>query len=84
MNREKYKLYTWYPLTENEYWVEDAHQDKFPNCQTIVCNTAKIIGEYPPHVMTNFECCMSWSTMAKRGSWKFMIIEKPKKSSKYE
>ena len=25
MKRVDYKLNTWYPLTDNEYWVEEYH-----------------------------------------------------------
>lgn len=78
MKRENYKLYTWYPLTDNEFWVEDGYQDEFPNCQTIVCNTTTL-GGYQPEIMTNFQCHMGWGAMAKSETWKFMIIEKPKK-----
>ena len=81
MNREDYKLYTWYPLTDNEYWVDvGVLQELFPNCQTIVCNTV-ISGGYLPYIMTYNECHLGWSTMAKSGTWKFMIIEIPKLNS---
>ena len=75
MNKEDYKLYTWYPLTDNEYWV-DVLQVLFPDCQTIVCDT--IQGSMNNHIMTLNDCHLSWGTMAKRGTFKFMIIENPK------
>lgn len=77
MNREYYKLYTWYPLTDDEYWVDvGVLQELFPNCQTIVCDT--IQGGINNHIMTYNDCHIGWSTMAKRGTFKFMIIEMPK------
>lgn len=74
MNREDYKLYTWYPLTDNEYWVEFDYQDEFPNCQTIVYKTGTPINR----IMTYNDAYIGWSTMAKSCTWKFMIVEKPK------
>ena len=77
MNRENYKLYTWYQLTDNEYWVDfGILQEEFPNCQTIVCDT--IYDSWYNCIMTYNECPIGWSSMAKQGTWKFMIIEKPK------
>lgn len=79
MNREDYKLYTWYPLTDDEYWVDIDYQDEFPDCQTIVCAT-KLLGNpsFEPHIMTYDKCSFGWGTMVKQGTFKFMIIEKPK------
>ena len=77
MNREDYKLYTWYQLTDNEYWVDfGILQEEFPNCQTIVCDT--IYDSWYNCIMTYNECPIGWSTMAKRGTYKFMIVEIPK------
>ena len=78
MNREDYELYTWYPLTDNEYWVDvGVLQELFPDCQTIVCDSEHIPGVIHC-VMTYDDCHLGWSTMAKRGTFKFMIVEKPK------
>ena len=63
MKRTDYKLNTWYPLTDDEYWVEKYFKEEFPNCQTLVCDTKHING--------------GWGTMAKQGTYKFMIVEKP-------
>ena len=72
MNRENYKLYTWYPLTDDEYWVDvGVLQELFPDCKTIVCDIDN-------HIMTYNDCHIGWGTMAKRGTFKFMIIEIPK------
>ena len=35
MKRENYENYKWYPVTDNEYWVEE-NQEEFPNCNTII------------------------------------------------
>ena len=77
MKREDYKLNVWYPLTDNEYWIEfGGCQDEFPNCQTIVCDTYPM--EWIRHdIMTYHNCPFGWSTMAKSGTYMFMIIEKP-------
>ena len=78
MNREDYKLYTWYPLTDNEYWVDiGVLQELFPDCQTIVCDTKHVDG-VKHCIMTYQNCTIGWGTMAKSGTWKFMIVEKPK------
>ena len=37
MKRKDYENYKWYPLTDNEYWVEEMPYE-FPNCVTIVYN----------------------------------------------
>ena len=77
MNKEDYKLYMWYPLTDNEYWVDvGVLQELFPDCQTIVCDTVR--GSINNHIMTYNDCHISWNTMAKRGTFKFMIVEIPK------
>lgn len=69
MKRKDYKNYTWYDLTDNEYWVEDL-PDEFPGCITIV---------YHPNYgfSTQDRIWVGWGTMYKEGNWKFMIIEKP-------
>ena len=77
MNRKDYKLYTWYPLTDNEYWVDYDYQDEFPNCQTLVVDTEDTNG-VKHCIMTYNMCTLGWSTMAKQKSWWFMIVEKPK------
>lgn len=77
MNKEDYKLYTWYPLTDDEYWVDLDYQDEFPNCQTIVCDTKQIPG-VKHCIMTYDDCHLGWGTMAKRDTFKFMIVEIPK------
>lgn len=77
MNKEDYKLYTWYPLTDDAYWVDDGVlQELFPGCQTIVCDT--IQGNMNNRIMTYNDCHIGWGTMAKRGTFKFMIVEIPK------
>lgn len=76
MKRENYKNNVWYPLTDDEYWVEHGYADEFPNCQTIV--TEKSSDIYPkPDIMTYDNCRRGWSTMAKTDTYFFMIIEKP-------
>ena len=77
MNRKEYKLYTWYPLTDDEYWVDVEYQDEFPDCQTIVCDTYSMEG-IRNDIMTYYNCPLGWGTMAKSGTWKFIIVEKPK------
>lgn len=77
MKKENYKLNTWYPLTDNEYWVEQGYEDEFPNCQTVVYCTQQI-EDIKHHIMTYHNCNIGWGTMAKYGDWKFMIIELPK------
>ena len=78
MNKSDYKLNTWYPLTDNEYWVDNDYQNEFPNCQTIVCDTRDVTS-VKHSIMTYHNCTVGWETMAKSGTWNFMIIEKPKK-----
>ena len=59
MNREDYKLYTWYPLTDDEYWVDNGVlQELFPDCQTIVCDTVQ--GSMNNHIMTYNDCHIGW------------------------
>ena len=77
MKREDYKLYTWYPLTDDEYWVDVEYQDEFPDCQTIVYDTTQIPG-VKHSIMIYEDCYIGWGTMVKLGTFKFMIIEKPK------
>lgn len=75
MKKENYKLNTWYPLTDDEYWVEE-YPEEFPNCQTIVCNSENV--DSVKHcIMTYHNCSIGWGTMAKEGTYFFMIIEKP-------
>ena len=76
MKREDYKLNVWYPLTDDEYWVDYNYQDEFPDCRTIVCDT-NFYGS-GNKIMTRDICPYGWSTMAKRGTFKFMIVEIPK------
>ena len=76
MKKEDYKLNTWYPLTDNESWVDYDNND-FIDCQTVVCDTQPIDG-IKHCIMTCHNCTIGWGTMAKSGTWKFMIIEKPK------
>lgn len=83
MKSADYKLNTWYPLTEDEYWVDYDYQDEFPNCQTIVCDT-KNIDDVKHCIMTYHNCTIGWSTMAKSETWKFMIVEKPKMEDNIE
>lgn len=77
MKRENYENYKWYPLTDNEYWIELGCLDEFPNCQIIVCDTFQMKG-IRHDIMTYHDCPFGWSTMAKSGTYMFMIIEKPK------
>jgi len=73
MKREYYKNFVWYPVTDETYWVED-YPDEFPNCQTIVCQK----NEYgTSNILVDTTTWMGWGTMAKRGDFYFMIIEKP-------
>ena len=78
MNRKDYELYKWYQLTDDEYWVDvGVLQELFPDCQTIVCDTKQIL--CVKHcIMTYDDCHIGWGTMAKQGTYKFMIVEKPK------
>lgn len=73
MKRSDYKNYVWYPLTDDEYWVEDF-PDEFPNCITLVCCTRPDICS---DVLTQRHAYLGWGTMAKHEEWKFMIIELP-------
>ena len=76
MKRENYKNNVWYPLTDDEYWVDYDYQDEFPNCQTLVVDTEDTNG-VKHRIMTYNMCTLGWSTMAKQESWCFMIVEKP-------
>jgi len=73
MTKEDYKLYKWYPVTDDTYWAED-YPEEFPNCQTIVCCTRPEIDNTLRTMSTSF---LGWGTMAKYGEWQFMIVEKP-------
>ena len=76
MNKKDYKPYIWYPLTDNEHWVDFGAYPDFPNHQTLVFNTANDC--WPHTILTNERCSQGWSTMAKQGTWLFMIVENPK------
>ena len=71
MERKFYHLNEWYPVTDDEYWVEE-YPEEFPNCHTVIYSES-FGGIYTQHDMN-----LGWSTMAKAGSFKFMIIENPK------
>ena len=77
MNKEDYKLYTWYTLTDDEYWVDFGDYPDFENCQTLVVDTKDTNG-VKHRIMTYNMCTLGWSTMAKQESWYFIIVEKPK------
>ena len=77
MKRKDYKNNIWYPLTDEEYWVED-YPDEFPGCQTIVCC---IRPEICGSVLTRRNAYMGWGTMAKNDEWMFMIIEIPRQAT---
>ena len=68
MKRLNYKNFIWYPITDEEYWVEEFPEE-FPNCCTIVCEEDS---ERIYDIRTAF---LGWGTMAKYGWW-FMIIDK--------
>ena len=74
MKRTDYKNNVWYPLTDNEFWVEDL-PDEFPNCQTIICCTRP---EICSSILTQYTSFLGWGTMARDDEWMFMIIELPK------
>ncbi len=76
MKRENYELYKWYPLTDDEYWVDLDYQDEFPNCQTLVYDTSEQMTYNT--IMRMQDCQLGWGTMAKTGTYMFMIVEKPK------
>ena len=73
MKRENYKNYKWYPVTDDEYWVEE-NQEEFPNCNTII-NYVK--SRWSHDIKTYQSCSLGWGTMAKTEGYYFMIIEKP-------
>lgn len=73
MKRKDYENYKWYPLTDEEYWVEEM-PNEFPNCVTIVYNTQN---RWDNDIKTYQNCSRGWGTMAKDGNFKFMIVEKP-------
>ena len=70
MKRKDYKDFVWYELTDSEYWVEDFPEE-FPGCETIVVNRYDDTG-----LMLRSTCHLGWGTMAKEGTYKFMIIKK--------
>ena len=45
MKRENYENNRWYPLTNNECWVEDLPEE-FPNCMTLIYNKNARFGDY--------------------------------------
>lgn len=74
MNREDYKSFVWYDISDENYWVED-YPEEFLNCHTIVFNKGN--GFFFKETVY-----LSWGTMAKHNNlyddnWKFMIIEEP-------
>ena len=71
MKRENYKNYKWYPLTDEEYWVEE-YSEEFPNCNTIVIENG---GRFSNVIKTYQNCSIGWSTMAKNGGFYFMIVD---------
>lgn len=73
MKRENYENYKWYPLTNNECWVEDLPEE-FPNCLTLIYNINSRFGDYIRCYSTS---SLSWESMASYGTYYFMIIEKP-------
>lgn len=73
MKRKDYENYKWYPLTDEEYWVEEM-PNEFPNCVTIVYSNQNI---WDNDIKTYKNCYRGWGTMAKQGTYKFMIVEKP-------
>ena len=82
MKRKDYENYKWYPLTDEEYLVEEMPYE-FPNCVTIVYNTQNRL-ENNIDIKTYQNCSRGWGAMAKQGTYKFMIIEKaPKENENY-
>lgn len=73
MKRKDYENNKWYPLTDNEYWVEEMPEE-FPNCNTIVIN---INSRWEHDIKTYQSCSIGWGTMAKSEDYFFMIIQKP-------
>ena len=49
MKRKDYENYKWYPLTDEEYWIEEM-QNEFPNCVTIVYSNQKIMFSFFKYV----------------------------------
>lgn len=72
MKRENYENYKWYPVTDDEYWVEE-NQEEFPNCNTIINYTKS---RWPHDIKTYQSCSLGWGTMAKTEGYYFMIVEK--------
>lgn len=76
MKRSEYKNYTWYQVTDENYWVND--EKEFPYCQTIVAQMAKPgYSVYIDNILTIENCPYGWGTMAKAENFYFMIIELP-------
>lgn len=75
MKRIDYKNYIWYPLTDEEYWAEEFPEE-FPGCYTLIA-MPEIDGN-SWSIYNRDTAFMGWGSMAKRGNFKFMIIEKPK------
>ena len=69
MKREDYENFTWYPITDDTYWVEFLNNE-FPKCNTIVCKKGY-------NIVDIRSCYIAWRTMVKQGDWFFMIIEQP-------
>ena len=77
MERKNYENNKWYPLTDEEYWVEEL-SNEFPNCYTIVYS---MNNRFFSNIKTYQSCPVGWGTMAKNGNFYFMIIEKPEITS---
>lgn len=73
MKRKDYENNKWYPLTDEEYWVEEIPLE-FTKCSTIVYNSKS---RWDNDIKTHQSCSRGWGTMAKSGEYYFMIIEKP-------
>ena len=73
MKRENYENNRWYPLTNNECWVEDLPEE-FPNYMTLIYNKNHLLGDC---LRGYTYSALSWETMASYNSYYFMIIEKP-------
>lgn len=74
MKRSDYKNFQWYPVTDEEYWVEEFPEE-FPDCITLVINNdTDLEGNPKTYSYLMDTCYLGWGTMAKYGGWKFMII----------
>ena len=73
MKRENYKNNKWYPLTNNECWVEDLPEE-FTNCMTLIYNKNARFGDY---VRSYNSSSLTLETMESYNSYYFMKIEKP-------